>query len=231
MEAIILAGGLGKRLKSIVSDLPKPMAPVAGRPFLELLLSSLRLKGVTRAILSIGYMSQAITSHFQEHSVDMDLAYEIELTPLGTGGAIAAALRRVTSDHVFIFNGDTYLDLDLDAVTAMWPGDRTPIVVSRSVPDTERFGRLECSDGRISRFLGTGYKGAGVINAGCYLVPRDIFAGENVPGAFSFESDFLASRPARSLRTFMTDGEFIDIGVPEDYARAESDFARLLGSA
>jgi D-glycero-alpha-D-manno-heptose 1-phosphate guanylyltransferase len=231
MEAIILAGGLGKRLKSVVSDLPKPMAPVSGRPFLELLLSSLRSKGITRAILSIGYMSQAITAHFQKHPVGLDLAYEIESTPLGTGGAIAAALRQVTDDHVFIFNGDTYLDLDLDAVTAMWPGDRTPIVVGRSVPDTERFGRLECSDGRISRFLGTGYKGPGVINAGCYLVPRDIFSGASVSGAFSFESDFLASRPALSLRTFITDGQFIDIGVPEDYRRAASDLARLLRSA
>jgi D-glycero-alpha-D-manno-heptose 1-phosphate guanylyltransferase len=205
-----------------VSDVPKPMAPIAGRPFLELLLSSLRAKGITRAILSIGYMSEAITSHFEERSVGMDLVYEIESTPLGTGGAIAAALRHATSDHVFVFNGDTYLDLDLSALTAMWPGDRTPIVVARSVPDTERFGKLDCTVGRISKFLGAGYKGPGVINAGCYLIPKDIFAGANVPAAFSFERDFLACRPPLSLRIFIAGGQFVDIGVPADYRRAES---------
>ncbi len=105
MEAIILAGGFGTRLKSVVSNVPKPMACVAGRPFLELLLSSLRVKGITRAILSVGYMSEVITSHFEKHPIGMDVAYEIESTPLGTGGAIAAALRHVTGDHVFVFNG------------------------------------------------------------------------------------------------------------------------------
>jgi D-glycero-alpha-D-manno-heptose 1-phosphate guanylyltransferase len=211
-----------------VSDVPKPMAPVAGRPFLELLLSSLRAKGIRRAILSIGYMSETITSHFEEHSIDMDLAYEIESTPLGTGGAIVAALRRATSDHVFVFNGDTYLDLDLSALTAMWPGDRTPIVVARSVPDTERYGKIECTGGRISKFLGTGYKGPGVINAGCYLIPKDIFANANVPEAFSFERDFLACRPPLSLRMFIADGQFVDIGVPSDYRRAETALVGLL---
>jgi D-glycero-alpha-D-manno-heptose 1-phosphate guanylyltransferase len=227
MEAIVLAGGLGTRLRSIVSDVPKSMALVAGRPLLDLLLTALNARGVTRTILSLGYMSEAITSHFAKHPVGMELVYEIESTPLGTGGAIAAALSHVRSDDVFVFNGDTYLDLDLSAVAALWPDDRTPIVVARPVADTERFGALEIVERRISRFLGTGRQGAGVINAGCYLIPKDIFAGADLPAAFSFEQDFLACRPPMSVRVFVTEGQFIDIGVPEDYLRAQSELAGM----
>jgi D-glycero-alpha-D-manno-heptose 1-phosphate guanylyltransferase len=225
MEAIILAGGVGRRLTPVVSNLPKPMAPVAGRPFLELLLTSLRTKGITRAIVSVGYLSNVITSYFETHPVGIDLVFEIEASPLGTGGAIAAALRHVTSDHVFVFNGDTYLDVDLHALASMWPGDRTPIVVARSVPDTERFGRLDCAGERIASFLGSGHKGAGVINAGCYLIPKDLFAGANTPKSFSFEQDFLAQRPPFSLRVLPTNAQFLDIGTPEDYRRAQSALA------
>jgi D-glycero-alpha-D-manno-heptose 1-phosphate guanylyltransferase len=231
MEAIVLAGGFGTRLRSVVSDVPKPMASVAGRPFLELLLCSLKAKGITRAILSVGYMSEVITSHFQRCPIGMDLEYEIESKPLGTGGAIAAALRHVIRDHVFVFNGDTYLDLDLSAVAAMWPGDRSPIVVARSVPDTERFGALELADGRILRFLGSGQKGGGTVNAGCYLIPSDIFAGTSLPNTFSFEQDYIGRRPPMSLRAFLSNEQFIDIGVPEDYLRAQGDLAGLAGSA
>jgi D-glycero-alpha-D-manno-heptose 1-phosphate guanylyltransferase len=227
MEAIVLAGGFGTRLRSVVSNVPKPMAPVAGHPFLQLLLIYLRSKGITRAILSIGYMSEAITAFFDEHPVGVKLVYEIESTPLGTGGAIAAALRHASSDHVFVFNGDTYLDLEVNEIEAMWPGDRTPIVVARSVPDTKRYGKLEIVDGRISRFLGPGHAGTGIINAGCYLIPRNIFDNENLPANFSFEGDFLERRPPSSLRAFSTTGQFIDIGVPEDYQRAQSDLFRL----
>src|ERR1700728_210084 len=100
MDAIVLAGGLGTRLRSVVSNVPKPMAPVGGRPFLDLLLRSLKAKGISRVVLSVGYMSDAIISHFQDHSLGMELIFEVEPSPLGTGGAIAAALRHVQSDCV-----------------------------------------------------------------------------------------------------------------------------------
>jgi D-glycero-alpha-D-manno-heptose 1-phosphate guanylyltransferase len=228
MDAIVLAGGLGTRLRSVVSSVPKPMAPVGGRPFLDLLLESLKSKGITRVILSVGYMSEAIISYFQKSRLGMDLVFEVESSPLGTGGAIAAALQHVNSDCVLVLNGDTYLDLDLATICSMWPGDRTPIVVSRAVEDTERFGRLDVTNGRITKFVGSGIRGAGVINAGCYLIPSDVFFGEDLPEKFSFEQDFLCRRPPLSLRTFLALGQFIDIGVPDDYERAQTELTRLL---
>lgn len=226
MEAIILAGGLGTRLRSAVPDLPKPMAPVGGRPFLELLLRSLAKRGVTRAILSIGYRADSIVSFFSVHDVGMELVYEIEKEPLGTGGAMAAALRHLESDHAFVFNGDTYMDLPLDDVGALWPGDRSTIVVTRPVPDTARFGRVEVADGRISRFVGSGTPGPGLINAGTYVVPAGLFAA-GFPRAFSFEADYLQRLPGHSLRAFPCNGHFIDIGVPADYLRAQTELAAL----
>jgi D-glycero-alpha-D-manno-heptose 1-phosphate guanylyltransferase len=204
------------------------MAPIAGRPFLDLLLNFLKGKGVTRAILSIGYMADSITSYFNEHSIGLELIFEIEQKPLGTGGAIAAALRRASTDKVFVFNGDTFLDLNIQSVLAMWPGDLSPIVVGRSVPNTERFGRMDIVGDRIASFIGSGHPGEGVVNAGCYLVPRNIFLNQKLPEAFSFERDYLELLPPLSLRTFVSSGQFIDIGVPEDYLLAQKELARLL---
>jgi D-glycero-alpha-D-manno-heptose 1-phosphate guanylyltransferase len=227
MEAIILCGGLGTRLRPAVSDVPKSMAPILGRPFLELLLLLLKSRGLTRAILSLGYMADSITSYFNSNPLGIDLEYEIETSPLGTGGAIAASLKRVRSDCAFVFNGDTYLDLDVAAVAAMWPGDRSPVIVARNVSDTERFGRLEISNGRISRFSGAGQRGEGVINAGCYLLPRNNFSSGVWPDSFSFEQDYLSHCAPNYLRTFISVGKFIDIGVPEDFERAQTELAHL----
>ncbi len=113
MEAIVLAGGFGTRLRQVVPDLPKPMAPIAGRPFLEILLLSLYQKGFSRVVLSLGFMAEKIIAHFGDRYVGMDLVYAVEHHPLGTGGAIRVALAQCASDHVFVFNGDTYLDLEV----------------------------------------------------------------------------------------------------------------------
>lgn len=231
IEAIVLAGGLGTRLREAVPGLPKVMAPIGGRPFLDLLLRSLQMKGITRVILSLGYKAECITHYLLQNPLGMELAYEIEHTALGTGGAIAAALRHAKSDHVLVFNGDTYLDLDVMALERMWPGDRTPVVVARQVPNTKRFGRLEAAGGRIVRFVGTGIQEPGIINAGCYLLPTDVFSvTPSLPSCFSFEREFLSVRDALSLRLFVTDAKFIDIGVPSDYRRAEAELAELVWS-
>lgn len=228
MEAIVLAGGFGTRLKSVVPNLPKPMAPVAGRPFLEILLSMLHRKGFTRIVLSLGYMSEKIISHFGGHFSGMELVYEVESQPLGTGGAIRAGLERCIADHAFIFNGDTYLDLEVDELECMWQAVFNPIIVVREVTDISRFGKVEMSNGRINAFLEKGGVGLGLINAGCYVLPKYALNSFPLGKPFSIETDFFAKHIQSSrFGGFVTRGCFIDIGVPEDYAFAQTKLEGL----
>lgn len=228
MEAIVLAGGFGTRLKQVVPDLPKPMAPVAGRPFLEILLASLARKGFRRAVLSLGYMAEKVASRFGGQFAGMELVYEIEKTPLGTGGAVRQALLQCKADHVFVFNGDTFLDLEAADVEAHWQAHRAPIIVAREVPDTARYGRLDTADGRILGFAEKGAGGPGLINAGCYVLPAGILDSFEPGQPFSLETGFLAKAvSAQRFDLFVTQGHFIDIGIPEDYARAQAELADI----
>lgn len=228
MEAIVLAGGFGTRLKQVVPDLPKPMAPVAGRPFLEILLASLARKGFCRVVLSLGYMAEKVVNHFGDHFAGMELVYEIEQSPLGTGGAVRTAMALCMADHVFVFNGDTFLDLEVKNLEAHWQKHRTPIIVAREVPDTARYGRLDTDRGRVLSIVEKGVTGPGLINAGCYVLPADILDGFPLGQPFSLEADFLAKAVGKlRFDLFVTNGQFIDIGVPEDYARAQIELARV----
>lgn len=223
-EAVVLAGGRGTRLARIVPHLPKPMAPVGGRPFLEILLAALDRKGFRRVVLSLGYMAGKVTSHFGPRFAGMELVHEVERTPLGTGGAVRQALTRCREDHVFVFNGDTFLDLDAEGVEALWQRQRAPVLVAREVDDAARYGRVEARNGRVVRFMGKGAPGPGLINAGCYLFPTDLFDGLPSRWPFSLEADFLPEAVAgRWFSVFVSEGRFIDIGAPEDYARAEAE--------
>jgi D-glycero-alpha-D-manno-heptose 1-phosphate guanylyltransferase len=228
MEAIVLAGGFGTRLREVVPDLPKPMAPVAGRPFLEILLSVLARKRFTRIVLSLGFMSEKIVAHFGDSYEGMELVYEVESQPLGTGGAIRAALARCLADHVFIFNGDTYLDVEADEIERLWQASRHPVIVVREVPDTARFGRVEMCDGRINAFLEKGMSGAGLINAGCYVLHRQALDDFSLRLPFSLETEyFIKSLQYIRFDGFVTHGRFIDIGVPDDYVLAQTELSGL----
>lgn len=227
MEAIVLAGGLGTRLRDLVPNLPKPMAPISGRPFLEILLVMLAEKGFGRLVLSLGYRAESVVDHFGETFAGMRLVYEIERTPLGTGGALRRALHRCEADHVFILNGDTYLDLEFDEVEAQWGREQVPIIVAREVPDTSRYGRLNTDGRRVVGFVNKGVAGSGLINAGCYVFPTDIARKFPDDEAFSLENDFLAKSVTQSpFQCFVSRGDFIDIGVPADYLRAQSELAK-----
>jgi D-glycero-alpha-D-manno-heptose 1-phosphate guanylyltransferase len=223
MEAIVLAGGFGTRLRQVVADVPKPMAPIAGRPFLEILLGSLARKGFARVVLSLGFMAEKISDHFGARFVGMDIAYVVEETPLGTGGATRLAATACTQDHAFVFNGDTYLDLEVDLLERQWQAKRHPIVVGRQVPDTMRYGQLVVDGKQITRFAEKGIAGPGLINAGCYVLATDALAQFPVNHPFSIETDYLVPEVARAtVDVFVTEGLFIDIGIPEDYARAQT---------
>ena len=223
MEAIILAGGFGTRLREVVPDLPKPMAPIAGRPFLEILLTALAKKKFTRVILSLGFMADKIISHFGDSFLGMELVYEVESTPLGTGGAIRASLQHCVTDHAVIFNGDTYLDLEVDELEQLWEASHNAIIVVREVPDTARYGRVEMVNGRITAFLEKGATGLGLINAGCYVFPKNALDTFFVGEPFSLESQFFMPNLQNiCFNGFVTQGRFIDIGIPSDYELAQT---------
>ncbi len=226
MEAIVLAGGFGTRLRELVPDLPKPMAPVAGRPFLEILLTALAYKGFSRIVLSLGFLADKVIAHFGEQFAGMKLVYVVEDSPLGTGGATRLALSRCDEDHVFVFNGDTFLDLEVADVDALWQRHHVPIIVAREVPDTARYGRLNTQGGRVTGFMEKGLAGRGLINAGCYVLPVASLDEFELGQAFSIETDFFAKTVnVQRIDLFVTAGKFIDIGVPEDYSRAQTDLA------
>lgn len=231
-EAVILAGGFGTRLRAVVSDVPKPMAPIGDEPFLALLMAHLARNGFERVLLSVGYLADVIVAHFGHAWRGMAVDYVREAAPLGTGGAIRAALAHCTADHAHVFNGDTYLGLDCRETEALWDSRRTPIIVAREVPDTARYGRLEVgADGHVAGFLEKAVSGGpGWINAGCYVLPVSITA-EFPPGdPFSFETDYLREAVARRpVLACPIDAEFIDIGTPEDYVRAQALLASLAG--
>lgn len=228
MEAIVLAGGFGTRLRALVPDTPKPMAPVAGKPFLEILLQALAQKGFTRVVLSLGFLAHKVSGHFGARFAGMDLHYVVEDQPLGTGGAVRLALASCTQDHVFVFNGDTFLDLEAHAVEAAWQTDKRPIIVARQVPDTARYGRLLTQADRVSGFAEKGTTGPGLINAGCYVFAPDQLDSFALHHNFSLEADYLAHAvQTMAFQAFVTQGLFIDIGVPDDYLRAQTMLAHI----
>lgn len=229
MEAIILAGGLGTRLKQVVPNLPKPMAPVAGRPFLEILLSSLSSKGFSRIILSLGFKAERIISYFGDRFQNLEIIYEVETSPLGTGGAMRAALQHARTHQVFVFNGDTFLDLEIAEIAAFWKQNDTPIIVAREVSDAARYGRINVVADQVTGFQEKGVSGCGLINAGCYLIPRNLLDSMDIGESFSFETDFLVEAVKhKRFCVFVTHGFFIDIGIPVDYTRAQTELVRFI---
>ena len=227
MEAIILAGGFGTRLRHIVSDVPKPMAPVAGRPFLEYILRDLAAKGVTRAVLAVGYMAECIEAYFGASFAGMELVYSPEDKPLFTGGAIKQALEKCNEENVLVVNGDTFFDVSPAALERVHTERGAALTVAtKEMTDFDRYGTVRTdADGRITAFEEKKPCARGAINGGVYLLRRDALDGVKAE-KFSFEQEFM-ERFVGEGRFFACpcDGYFIDIGIPEDYARAQEDFA------
>ncbi len=234
MEAIILAGGLGTRLAGRLSGVPKPMAPIAGRPFLEILLHQLREAGCTRVLLSVGYLHEVIRGHFGQSCGGLRIDYAIEQTPLGTGGAMRNALAQVREDAALVLNGDTFLEADYAAMMRFHrTEDATMTMAVARQDDISRYGGVVVSDRHVVAFqekgqLRAGQLRAGLINAGAYVLNRDFPWPAELTGRFSFEEQVLAAhvgelRPA----AFIVSGYFLDIGVPEDYDRAQTKLAQF----
>jgi D-glycero-alpha-D-manno-heptose 1-phosphate guanylyltransferase len=227
MEAIVLAGGLGTRLAARLSGIPKAMAPVGERPFLEILLEQLRRAGCARALLSVGYLHEVIEEHFGAEYSGMQLEYVVEETPLGTGGAIRRALEAANTEFVLALNGDTFLDADYRAMLRFHADERATFTVAVThQPDIARYGGVVVRGGRVVGFEEKGRSGPGWINAGAYVLPREMEWPAALGEKFSFEKDFLAREiGGPGVAAFEVDGFFLDIGVPEDLDRAQQELA------
>lgn len=229
MEAIILAGGLGTRLRSRLMDLPKAMAPIAGRPFLEFLLDRLVTAGANRVILSVGHLRQVILDRIPPDYHGMEITFAIEQSPLGTGGAIRQALRQVQEPSVLVMNGDTYVDVDLAGMLEKHRLDSSVMTIAVThVDDAARYGGVIIQEGRVIGFVEKGRLGPSWINAGAYVLSRDFPWPASLPIRFSFEEDVLVPLVEKIRPTaFPYAGCFLDIGVPEDLDRAEVALPQL----
>ena len=230
MEVIVLAGGLGTRLRAAVPDLPKPMAPVNGRPFLEWLLDYWIAQDVTRFILSVGYRHEAISGHFGPAFRGIPVTYAVEDRPLGTGGGLLLACGSLAAtDPFLVLNGDTYFEAPLKTLREFHAAHKADITLSlfRS-PQQGRYTGLKLGAAGEVLSLGAGEKGV-LANGGVYLMGRGFFEGGTwqASSRVSLEEDILPSAMRAGKRLFGLEcqGRFLDIGVPEDYARA----ANLLG--
>lgn len=232
-EAIVLAGGFGTRLAHVVPDVCKPMAPVAGRPFLRFIMDQLAAAGFDRAVVADGYRREQIEGFFGSAYRGMAIEYSPEDAPLFTGGAVKRALGRCKSDWVFVLNGDTWLDVDIAAMEAAAtdsPDGVSAVVAVKRMHDFERYGTVDVdAGGALTAFHEKRPCEEGLINAGVYLLRRH--ALDDMPEKFSLESDYFERVVGyRSLRAVECAGGFIDIGVPEDYELAQTMLAPLAKS-
>lgn len=223
---LILAGGFGTRLRSVVSEVPKPMAPVGGRPFLEYLLDHWVDQGIRRFRLSIGHLAEVIESYFGDSYRDASVEYIHEKSPLGTGGALRLALDTAnwSNDAAIVANGDTWFPVSLEQLSADAMRQKTPVTLAiKSMSENSRYGGVSLDgDGKIISF-GAQAGGSCLINGGCYLIDtrkiKDELSG--MPASFSFENDFLVSYAARGqVGASLQSQPFLDIGIPDDYRRA-----------
>ena len=226
-EAIILAGGLGTRLRSVVADLPKCMAPVNGKPFLAYVIAYLKKQGIEHFIFSLGYMNEPIIDFLKHDFPRLHFTASIEDEPLGTGGAIKQAITFAEGENVLVTNGDTLFETNVDSVEKFHHKMQAECTLSlKPMKNFERYGVVETDDtGRITSFKEKQYYAAGLINGGLYILNKRAFLGKDLPVKFSFEKDYL-EKFFSSGKMYATaqDEYFIDIGIPEDFQKAQREF-------
>ncbi len=233
MEVIILAGGLGTRLRSVVSEVPKCMAPVAGKPFLWYLLKYLTQYNVNRVVLSVGYLREVIFKWIGENKDDFpfNIDYAIEEEPLGTGGGIKLALSKVKENSAFILNGDTFFDVNLNALQKLHDQSRKPITLAlKPMQNFDRYGTVDfnAATSMITAFNEKKHCESGLINGGVYLISTKATIFEGLPAKFSFETAVLEKQCLNgNIDGIVQDGYFIDIGIPEDYLKADTEFKTM----
>lgn len=230
MQAIILAGGFGTRLQSVVKDVPKPMADINGAPFLFYLLTHLKKFGVTDVVLSVGYLQEKIIQYFGDSFLSIKISYAREEKPLGTGGAILNSLKFIDQNKpVVVINGDTFLQVDYQKLFADHKSKLT--LVLRKMEDCSRYGRVVFDENFVIKSFAekSAKKESGFINGGIYVLDPKVFAEFLLPENFSFETDFLMQHLQDiKPQAFTVDEYFIDIGIPDDYMSAQKELPKLI---
>lgn len=225
-EAIILAGGLGTRLRDVLPDLPKCMAPVNGRPFISYVINYLRMQGVERLIISLGYRADAVQDYLQQAYPTLQYTTVIEQEPLGTGGAIQLALREAKTENVLVANGDTLFRIQVKQLAGLHQEKEAECSIAlKPMTDFDRYGAVELNEqAQIISFREKQFFESGLINGGLYLLNKEKFLRRELPGRFSFENDYLQKFfQEQSFYGCVQDGYFIDIGIPADYRKAQQD--------
>jgi len=225
MQAIILAGGFGTRLRTVVADRPKPMADVNGEPFLSYLLDKLDMEGFNKVVLAVGYMADYIESYYKNKYKNLDIIYSVEDEPLGTGGCIKKALEYIDEDYAYVLNGDTYFDIDLRDMAK----DADITIACKYFENFSRYGKVEIdSNNRITKFREKEPNQTGYINGGIYLVKKNVFDNFNLSQKFSLESDFFnVYMDKLNIKAFKSSDYFMDIGIPEDYFKFKEDIKQI----
>ncbi|MBN8838563.1 MAG: nucleotidyltransferase family protein [Sphingobacteriia bacterium] len=225
-EAIILAGGLGTRLRSAVPDLPKCMAPVNGKPFIAYVIDYLRLQGIEKFILSLGYKSEAIISFINQEYSGLSIQYSIEEEPLGTGGAIAFAAKIAIEENILITNGDTIFKVDVLELSKQHLNTNAECTLSlKPMQQFDRYGVVELNAiQQVISFKEKKYYDEGLINGGLYALHLPQFFQKKFEEKFSFEKDYLEKYfSEQKMYGCIQNGYFIDIGIPEDYQKAQNE--------
>ena len=225
ITAFVLCGGLGTRLRSVLNDRPKSMALVGGVPFLQLLLERVRSEGVQRVVLGTGYLAPQIEEFFRDgRDFALRIAYSREDEPLGTAGALKLAESKL-SDPVLVLNGDSFVEWNLASALELFrKRDAAAVIVLQAVPDVTRYGSVTVdADGRVTEFVEKGARdGAGLINAGVYLLRKEIVSALPPGRVISLERDVFPKLLSGKVYGLVSDGLFIDIGIPADLERAQT---------
>ena len=225
-EAIILAGGLGTRLRAAVPELPKCMAPVLAKPFIGYVVDYLYSQGVLRFVFALGYKASMLEQYLNTQYSNLDIVFSEEKDPLGTGGAVRLACGLVKATTVFVVNGDTFFKADLPRLVAFHGEQNADCTLAlKPMRSNSRYSPVELADnGRITAFNANTAATYSLVNGGVYVLQTVQFVQEPLPEKFSFEKDYLEKYCTQSkLSGLMQDEYFIDIGVPEDYERAQTE--------
>jgi D-glycero-alpha-D-manno-heptose 1-phosphate guanylyltransferase len=228
-ECIILAGGLGTRLRTTVPDLPKCMAPVAGKPFLHYVVKHFQGEGVEKFIFSLGYMHEIILDFLYKNYPSSQIDYVIEEEALGTGGAIRLACEKATGQHVLVTNGDTLFRIDAGSLAEFHLQQKADCTLClKPMKNFDRYGLVEIDNNTIVSFREKQYYDEGLINGGIYALEINHFIKKDWPLKFSFEKDYLEKFCSEGkVYGQVQDEYFIDIGIPEDYEKAQVDFTKM----